>query len=148
MDTNTGNISSSAAYTSPDMARSIKRGLLINRIILIAILVLLVGLCAGAGYAAYNAYLISHDLKPVYEILSNVDYEKINTFIATLDEINKIDFEGITKTINDIDFEGVKEILNSIDVEELKQGMESLKNASEMLEAVSEKVAPILSWFK
>ena len=121
---------------------------MINRILLIANLFFLIVLVAGAGFVGYKGLQIAKGLTPVYETITNIDYDKITVYMDTFDEINNIDFEEIGKSIESIDFDSIAQLINSIDVEEIQEIMENIKEASDMLATVNEKVAPMLKWFK
>lgn len=131
-----------------DMYKKIRSSLMINRILLIANLVFVTVLLIGAGFVGYKGIKIAKGLAPVYETLTNIDYDKITVYMDTFEEINNINFEEIGKSIESIDFENIANLVNSIDVEEIQGIMENIKDASDMLATVNEKVAPVLKWFK
>lgn len=126
----------------------LKKSIIVNRVLLIILIGMFALVLAGMGFAFYKASIIMQGLKPVYDAVTQIDFTKINDFLEVLDSINSLDIDGITKAIDSVDFEGISELINSIDIEALKKTMESLEKASDMLEQVSEKVAPIIGWFK
>lgn len=112
---------------------------------------------AIAGLFAMRVY---HEISPVVAQLEELDVDSINGAMKTVsgmqdfdfekinEALNSMDFEGLEESLEAIDFEGIGKLLSSIDVEEMQSAMDNLNKASEMLENVSEKVTPILKWFK
>ncbi len=130
-----------------DEYKSLKRQIIINRILLLILIGLVLIFMAVFGFVCIKTYLYFLELKPFFDTLAAIDFGKINEMLGTLEAIKGIDIESITQTFNSIDFEKIMELINSINIEEIEKAMEGLSNASKLLEEVTEKVSPILNLF-
>lgn len=130
-----------------ESTKKIEKSLLINRLLLIANLILLCVIIGGAALVSIKGMKIYGQLKPAIDEVAKIDFTKIDELMNTIDEINQIDIKSMGESIESIDFDTIADLVDSIDVEEIKKVMDNVKTASDMLETVNEKVAPVLGWF-
>lgn len=131
-----------------------------NQILLIVLLVITSLTLVAFIVVGIKGMQIYNEVSPVIEQLEGLDVDAINSAMKTVSEMEGIDFsklseslknidlESLEKNLDSIDFDGIQDLLSAIDVDKMKEAMDNLASASEMLENVSEKVAPILNWFK
>ena len=120
--------------------KSLRRSLLINRILNAVILVLLVALLAG-GYMVVQKVLPSlADVKAIAESLEEMESGlamlesvDIDALTQDVDEINaqlsSVDWESIITQVEALDVDGFNEAMNSLealDAEELEKAIENL----------------------
>lgn len=118
-------------------------------IVMISLLVVFMGVTAVVGFGIYS---YAAQFKPIVAEIQKIDFEALN---HTLTEISSIDYTGIAEMIDEfsasaseVDFSKIGDLINSINVEEITKAMDGLSKASDLLQAVSEKIAPILYLFK
>ena len=120
--------------------KSLRRSLLINRILNAVILVLLIALLAG-GYMVVQKVLPSlADVKAIAESLEEMESGlamlesvDIDALTQDVDEINaqlsSVDWESIITQVEALDVDGFNEAMNSLealDAEELEKAIENL----------------------
>lgn len=109
----------------------IKKGIKVNRILLIIVIVLLTAILSigivGGVYAAklYTQYY------PALESLKKVDFKGL------YDKVNAIDFDGISEKLNSIDVEGLSEKINGLDIEAI---MNEVKSLDKYLAKITESI--------
>lgn len=116
----------------------IKRGIKINRILLIIVIVLLTAILAigvtGGVYAAkiYTQYY------PTLETLKKMDFKGL------YDKVNSIDIEGLYEKINSLDIEGIYNKVNELDIESI---VDEVKSLDKCLKKITESIDSINNTF-
>lgn len=138
---------------------SMKKEIRTNRVIMIILLIMMTAFLVCLSFAFVYARSIMIRFSALSELVSRINPQDISDLISTFNSLGNLDLSFLQnldfsvlesidfEALESIDFEGISKVLSNIDVDELTKTMENLNNASEMLEEVSEKVAPILSLF-
>lgn len=130
-----------------------------NRILLIVMLTMVSIIFALIGFLFVKGMKIAKEAEPVVAEIKKIDFAKVSSeineidfdqlqkIVKRFDEISQIDVEALIEPIEDIEFEKIAELVESIDVKEVQKAMENLGEASENLEIVMDKIAPIMKLF-
>ena len=130
--------------------RYLKKQIVINRVLLIVLLCFLLLFMFAFLVGGFLVYRMVIELKPMFESLKSIDFNEVANILeglSSFSDLQNIDINEITSAIESVDFESISRLVNSVDIEEIEDAMESLAQASQMLETVNEKVGPLLSLF-
>ncbi len=122
-----------------DDSKSIKKDIMINRILLTVLIALLLIFIGFSGLYAYRIYGEYAKIKPVVERISKVDFTEIEKAMSSLDK------DTVAKITEAID--SVSELSRSIDPKKLEEALDDLSGAAEDLNRLKEALAPVLKFF-
>lgn len=122
----------------------VKRDLIINRIISIVTLLFAIAACIIFIVIGVEITLFIKDAKPVIDTLSQVDVDELNSALTSVNHIiDTLKIDEIMDTIDKVDG-----FVQDIDPQKLETTLDNLNKASDTLQTVSDKLAPLISLFR
>lgn len=130
------------------LLKSLRRGQIANRILLIVILVFLLANFIVTSVIGVQIRSFVKMMEPAVEALTAIDVEGLNDALYTLNTaVDVFKVNEALETLNSIDFDGLGKVISGIDVDKLNNTLTRLDEASQFMQKIGDGMKQFLNQF-